>query len=725
VYDSEVASENFTPLDELKYLDSRIDPTQALEQLLPVFQRVEEIVRKYPGDFEIQLVAHDVKQHVLAHGSKLRQMRPAAAIMPDLAAPDAAAPAPIMASSTAPPPIAQAPPAPTAAEPATPTVPKKSRRGIVFAWIAAGIVLLGGGIFAVSTMQERSARIAAQTAVDAHINTVPAGAAVQINGQQTCVSDCVVKLAPGTALLDGYSATSGQIKVEPVKGATLGLTLTPQPVNVRVVAELAQGRVFLDDQPAGELQDGQWSRAGMEPGVHTLRVTGGNSEAVITFQIAAAAMPVIQGPMVTKNLLATAVTNVGTRARLATSTGPLKLALNGTAQADASPEGVDLAGYTTGSHEIALGEGTSQKKLAETFDAAPGLTVFLKTDQNLGTLLITTGQDDVRVFVNDREQKQATKKGELRVQTIGKVTVRVEKAGFEATAAQTATVVKGEAAKLTFAMKELPKVAILAITGGAAGTQVVLDQRVIGAIGADGTYRNTAVAPGDHTVELRRDQFETKRLTRAFRAGQTVTIAGNDAVLTAVRVAPPPPPPPVAKPKPEPEAVKPPAPKPLIAGMTAFDKPGEWREQQGIWRHRGAADLTFGVAPNGIFTFSIYMLKAGLFRGRVRWFLNYTDAKNYSLFELDEENFWSKVVQNGKTLERKKVAHKQDKDMRVWNIQIDVNASRAIHKIQSNEGWVDLDTWSEPGRDFTRGKFGIQVNGNDEVGLSNFQFTGR
>jgi hypothetical protein len=54
-----------------------------------------------------------------------------------------------------------------------------------------------------------------------------------------------------------------------------------------------------------------------------------------------------------------------------------------------------------------------------------------------------------------------------------------------------------------------------------------------------------------------------------------------------------------------------------------------------------------------------------------------------------------------------------------------VNASRAIHKIQSNEGWVDLDTWSEPGRDFTRGKFGIQVNGNDEVGLSNFQFTGR
>jgi hypothetical protein len=293
--------------------------------------------------------------------------------------------------------------------------------------------------------------------------------------------------------------------------------------------------------------------------------------------------------------------------------------------------------------------------------------------------------------------------------------------------AQTFTVEKGATAKAAFTMKELPKVATLIITGGIANTQVVLDQRVIGLIAADGTYRTASIAPGDHTIELRRDQYEPKRHVRAFRAGQTVTIAGNDAALAAIRVAPPPPPPEPVKPKPEPPPVKPPAPKRVTGDMSDFDKPSEWREQEGIWRHRGEAAITYSLQPNGIFTFSIYLMRGGnLFRGgRVRWFLNYTDAKNYVLFELDDENLTTSVVQNGKKLERKKTPHKQPKDMRVWNIQIDSSSERLIHKIQDDDSWITLDTWSEPGRDFTQGKFGILVQGNDEVGLSNFQFTGR
>jgi hypothetical protein len=93
---------------------------------------------------------------------------------------------------------------------------------------------------------------------------------------------------------------------------------------------------------------------------------------------------------------------------------------------------------------------------------------------------------------------------------------------------------------------------------------------------------------------------------------------------------------------------------------------------------------------------------------------------------LDQESLWSKVVVNGKTMDRKRVAHKQDKSMRVWNIQLDVSAARLITKIQGDDDkWVELDNWTEPGRDFTKGKFGILVNGSDEVGLSNFAFTGR
>ena len=256
---------------------------------------------------------------------------------------------------------------------------------------------------------------------------------------------------------------------------------------------------------------------------------------------------------------------------------------------------------------------------------------------------------------------------------------------------------------------------------------MLLSQRLIGTVGADGAFRNSSIAPGEHVIELRRDQFEPKRFTRTFRAGETVVIGVAESTLTAIKVVPPPvaaPPPP---PKAEPAPVKAAAPKPRSGDMSNFDNPAAWQELQGVWKHKGAATLTYGLPPNGIFTFSIYMLKGGslLRGGRVRWFLNYTDAKNYILFELDEENFWSKVVSGGKTLERKKVLHKQDKSMRVWNIQIDASAAKLTHKIQGDNGWVDLDSWTEPGRDFTQGKFGILVSGTDEVGLSNFSFTGR
>ena len=36
--------------------------------------RVEEIVREHSGDFEVQLVAHDVKQRILTRGSVIKQM---------------------------------------------------------------------------------------------------------------------------------------------------------------------------------------------------------------------------------------------------------------------------------------------------------------------------------------------------------------------------------------------------------------------------------------------------------------------------------------------------------------------------------------------------------------------------------------------------------------------------------------------------------------------------
>lgn len=708
-----MGSENLTPLEELRQLGQRIEQATSLLELQPLFARLDEITRDNSGDFEVQIVAHDIRQQILAKGSDLRRI----------------APRPVIPTPPVEAPLATSPPheAPPVAPPRQ-EAPRK-RRGVMLAWLLAGVLLLSGVGIAISVMRDRDARLAAETPVDANLATVPAGAQIAINGQASCKSDCVAKLKPGLyridATMEGFDPMTSQLKVDPGQPVSLKLTLTPQTPGLRVIAEMRTGEVFLDDQRAGELQDGEFAVDHVTPGKHTLRVSGGTNEASLTFDVTPGALPAIEGLIETKELLAAVIASNGANAKLTTSAGPLKLTTNGAEQADATTDGVDLAGYRVGENEFELIDQTKKvRKLDETFPALPMLTVFLKTDQNIGTLLISTGTESgVRVFVNDREVRKQTERGALRVQTIGKVNVRVEKAGFDPVPPQTITVAKGEEKKLEFALKESPKFGTLAIAGGTPGAEVLLNQRVIGNISQDGSYRNTSIGPGDHTIEIRYEQHEPKKITRAFRAGQVVTLTGAEASLAAIKITPPPAPPPPTTVVAPPVPASKPKPRAMSGDIADFDNPAAWTLlSNGTYDHRGAAMLTYSLTPSGIFTFSIIKRKGG----RVRWFLNYTDSKNYLLFELDEKNFWAEVVKDGKATERKKIATKQDKDLRVWNIQIDVNTQRAIHKIQDeNDGWMELDTWSDASIDFTKGKFGIFVQGNDEVGLSNFQFTGR
>ncbi|MEO8096585.1 MAG: PEGA domain-containing protein [Acidobacteriota bacterium] len=719
-----------TPLEELKRLDQQIDQVNELAGLQPLFARLEELTKQFSTDFEVQLVAHDVKQHILSRGSRIRQS------LPPVAAPIRAVP-PVV--QPPPPPLFEPPettplvaPAPPGGQSVPPVEKSTTRKRPVWAFVAGVLLALIAAVVLINVARVRNQAIAAATPMDVRITTEPAGASIRVNGKESCVSDCIAKVLPGkhevTAVVEGYEPASSPLTVLPSQAGAVHLVLQPQPQTLRVFADLADGEVLLDGQKAGVLQDGQFLLERVEPGKHVVAVTGGGSSASFSFQTAVASMPVVQGAIETKQLLAVLVSSFGTNGRLVSSAGPLPLTVNGKEENAASPDGVDLTGFQPGTQEFLLGEGKQLRTLSETFGPAPTLTAFLKSDQNIGTLVVAAGQDDVRVYINNKEHSRRTQKGLARIQTFGNVSVRVHKNGFEDPPAQTATVEKGGETRLSFTLRPVPEFSFLLITGGTPGTEVALDQRALGTVGGDGVFRNQSIPPGDHVLDLRRDQFESKRFQRSFRLGQTVTIAASEAALAAIVVAPPPlaPPPPPKVVEPPPVKITPP---PVRVGSIAdFDNPGAWRQEDGIWRHRGAAALTYKISPNGIFTFSIYMLKAGslLGGGRVRWFVNYLDERNYGLFELDAESFYGRTVVNGKTTNRVQIKHKQNKDMRVWNIQLDVDSKRAIHRIQDEtDQWMYLDTWSDPARDLTQGKFGILVTGNDEVGVSNFTYTSR
>ena len=796
--------ENQNPLDELQLLDQQIGQTTELAGLKPIFFRLDELAREHPGDFEVQLSVSELKQKVVTRGTALKQLgQSPQGIAPESATGTLISPAPpeaaarsVTSSIPAVVPEAaissafQAPPVAGPPPPLPPKLPPPSRaagngktwkRALVLGVIAGVVVSIA--FLALLVNQARKRNFLATTGVAVQLTTTPPGAAIRLNGDPKCTSDCTLTLPPGdyqvTASLDGYQPSVSALKVTERQPASLSLKLEPQPQVVRILTDLTQGQVILDDRPPADLQDGQFVINNMQPGQHKIKVLSKTGDAAFTLDVAEARQPAITGPVIARNLIAVLVSSMGGKAHVVTNS-PAKLALNGQAEGDASPAGLELTGFRPGVNEIAVGEGKNQRTLSESFGPAPMLTAFLKSDVNSGTLIISTAEDNVRVFLNGKEYPRKTQRGQVRLPALGSVEVRVAKDGFDVTPAQTADVKKGSEVRLEFKMQPLPKVASLQIREATPGAEVLLDQKSIGSVGDDGSFAANSVPPGDHIIELRKDQYVPKRMQRQFVAGRTVALLGGDALLAAavgtVRLTRLPADASVIfrrADETQPREMKgnqvdlpagnyvftakapgyvdkterlqlaagethplelalakvpaaaPPAPKNF--GMADFEDPNAWSKQGDVWVHKGSGVIPYKLPSNGTFTFTVRLLRGGsLFRGgRIRWAVQYIDGKNYDLFELDRKNLTSKVIEGGKTYDRGKFEHGlNDKDMS-YTVQIDVSPGLLVHRLQNGANWMALDTWKEPGRKFNEGKFAFMVQGDDEIGLSDFKFVPR
>jgi len=821
-----VSLENVNPHEELRRLGEQIESATELAALKPIYFRLNEIIQAFPGDFDVQFTGNEVKQRLMARGVALKQQEtspppppppllaaeppPLPTFPPDILAQAAAAPPePSVTPPATPLPLpfpyfdsalpepappalvvmGENPPQPPIWPPAQPPAPSRPpshwNRAAVIGPIAGLLVVLALGFWLLQQIRKRNANQAARNAaVEVDIATAPPGASVKVaagggGNQATCTSNCKLALAPGTyqvsASLDGFEPAAGAVTVTAGHAVTVSMTLQPEAQSVRLLTDLEQGKVVLDDQPPADLEEGQLVLDKLAAGTHTVKVTGQNGDASFSFEIADARMPVVAGPVKARNLIAVLVASFGNQARVVTNAGPWKLAVNGQPQSDAGPAGTDLTGFHPGVNEIVAGEGPDRHNMIENFGAAPMLTAFLKMDINAGTLIVSTGQDDVRVFLDDKEYRRRTQRGQLRVQILGKVTVRVAKSGFEDEPAQTVEVKKGAEVRLRFDLKPQPQFGSLEIHGAIAGTEVFIDQRNAGAAGPDGSLNLGDIQPGDHIVELRRERYLPKRLQRSFHAGHAVVLAGSDVVLAAasgtIRITRNPASatityrrgdetepheargnqielPPgnytfsasaagftesttrvqlAAGENREVEftlAARPAPPPPVVAsGMAEFEDAQSWKKDGDNWVHAGGGFVPYKLPPKGVFTFTVQLLKGGgVFRaGAIRWYLQYLDPKNYLLYEMDRKNFWAGVIEKGKRLERVKAPHNLG-NQKAFTIQIEVTPDRLVQKVRVGNDWKTLDTFVEPGRDFTQGKFGFLIQGNDEIAISDFKF---
>ena len=550
------------------------------------------------------------------------------------------------------------------------------------------------------------------------------------------------------------------VAVQPVQPVVPVAPPAPELPGMRLSSDTAAGKVTLDDQPPSDLQDAQWTLDKIPAGDHTLKFESSTGGFNLTLTSTAGALPAIKTPITAKGILAVVVTSMGDHVHVYSSDGGAKLGLDTQPPADLTLDGVDLSSVTAGAHELTLSHGGEQYKLAIEVTAAPALTAFVESGQNVGTLVVVTGQDKSRIFLNGKALPQQTQGGQLRIPNLEprEYVVRVEKPGYQDVPDQKIRIRKGEQGRLVFGLLPVPHMASLNIQGGPPGATVLIDQSNAGTVQPDGSLNLAAVSPGDHVIELRKDGFKARQIKKHFVVGTPVTLAGSETALEAapgeLKVTFSPADAQVTLTKAGDSPIKvnsgsslslPTGTYALAArtadnfvrtstmeltagqsrnldlalapsGMSKWDDPSGWKQENGSFVRKGGDYILYGVTPtSGTFVFSAMLTKGH----RLQWVVNYTDPNNYDLFQIDENNFYRTDIRNGQKTSDAKIPHKGEKKS-FRTLQIHVSPTEIVHQIKQGNAWFVLDRWTLPGTNLSSGRFGFYVPGGDQVSLASF-----
>ena len=536
----------------------------------------------------------------------------------------------------------------------------------------------------------------------------------------------------------------------------------PQPElpGMRLSSDTATGKVAFDGQPSVDLQDAQWTLDKIPAGDHTLKFDSPAGAFAVDLTFSAGALPVIKSPITAKGVLAVVVSSMGDHVHVYSSGVGVKLALDGKPPLDVPGDGADLSSVAAGAHELTLSRGGEQYKLSIEVSAAPALSAFVQSGQNVGTLVVVTGQDKSRIFINGKALPQQTQGGQLRIANLEpkEYLVRVEKPGYQDVPEQKIRIRKGEQGRLVFGLLPVPHMASLNIQGGPSGATVLIDEANVGTVQPDGTLNLSTVSPGDHVIELRKDRFKARQIRKHFVVGTPVTLAASETALEAapgeLKITFSPADAQVTLTKTGEPPVKVSSGSPLSlptgaytltartvdnfvrastieltagqsrnldlalapSGMSKWEDPSAWKEENGAFVRKGGDYILYGVTPtSGTFVFSVVLMKGH----RLQWVVNYTDPNNYDLFQIDENNFYRTDIRNGQKTGDAKIPHKGEKKS-YRTLQIHVSPTEIVHQIKQGNAWFVLDRWTLPGANLASGRFGFYLPGGDQLALANF-----
>jgi len=353
--------------------------------------------------------------------------------------------------------------------------------------------------------------------VSVTVTSDTADASVSAGSAQCVTPNCVLKLRPGTYTLtankDGFKPISRPLTVSSrAPESKISLAFEALPEELHINTNFESGTVYFDGRTAGPLRDSQFSIAGVGTGQHTIRVTGGDAEFRAAWKSSSGASPELLGPISAKNLQAAVVTNVGSGGSIACNCEAGAVLVDGSPAGRSGGAGVStpLGQLQPGPRQIGIGGRTVVVDIRPN----PALNVFLALDRNVGTLVISTGVDNTRVYLNDRLYPRTTEHGVLRIPVnVGQYSIRVELENYRAPARQTTGVAKGEEKQVQFILEPAPPV--LEISGAQPQSHVKVDGRTVGDTDANGYFR-TEVSAGRHSIVLSKDGYGSLQFEALF-----------------------------------------------------------------------------------------------------------------------------------------------------------------------------------------------------------------
>ncbi len=659
----------YSSLDELRQIQFDARQSTSLDELRDYFRRVQGLRRAHGDDFDVQLFIAEVQEEIIELARQLRE-KPAEAASVYLEE----NPARHLVRRSAP---AQ-PPQNEAAEisPDVPRVDAKTWQRATYLAIFFTLIILAAFFYLIQ-------------------------AARKMNFTPTEVASPQAQQQPSTA------------KPAPVSAQPTPQPAVPTTPTLRLYTDLVPGTVSIDDGNPQDLKDGQLVLDNLHPGRHSIRVTGRSGTAAFTFNVAENAAPRVEGLPSASNAMAVLVSEQEGKGRLITNAENSEILLDGKPAGEVGTDGLPLDNLGKTDHDLQVTQDKDRQRFVLTYTPAPTLTAYVKSDPNAGTVIVTTAQDGVDVYINDALYRRKTERGQLRVPLkVGDYTIRVHKTGFIDPPPANVEVKKAEEAAVQFRLQPLPQVATLQVRGALPGTMVYVDKDFAATVGADGNASISNIKPGDHIVELRRDQALPKRFERTFHTGDVAVLSGPDAVLDKV----------VAE-----NNSPPPAPAPAPARTADTETRNYSMEMEGSQIRRGGGFVPYHVPKvAGHYTFSAQGHLGGFLKhSKLQWYAGYRDAENYVLFTLDGKRASIHEVRDGKSIEISRVPFNVDSNEWV-QADVSVKPDSISARVKTLDGsWSDIGSVSSMGDDFTRGKVGFYIPANDEVSVSNFKFSNR